>query len=77
MFVYTFGEVMCVELNRYVGQKVEIMYVNKQGAITQRYIEVRSIKNNYVCAYCFAQKGLRAFKPDNILAIVPAKRWSV
>ncbi|MEK3721959.1 hypothetical protein [Paenibacillus sp. FSL H8-0034] len=51
--------------------------MNKQSTITQRFIEVRSIKNNYVCAYCFTQKGLRVFKQDNILAIAPAKKWSV
>ncbi|MEK3915187.1 hypothetical protein [Paenibacillus sp. FSL H7-0331] len=73
----SFGEVITMEMQRYIGQRVEIMYMNKQGAITQRFIEVRSIKNNYVCAYCFTQKGLRVFKQDNILAIAPAQRWSV
>lgn len=65
------------QLHRYMGQKVEIMYMDRYGKITQRCIEVRSIKNNYACAYCFTQRGLRVFKLENILAIVPARRWSV
>jgi predicted DNA-binding transcriptional regulator YafY len=66
-----------MELKRYIGQCVEIMYMDKHGSVTQRFIEVRSIKKNYACAYCFTKQGLRVFHMENILAVSPAKKWSV
>jgi predicted DNA-binding transcriptional regulator YafY len=66
-----------MHLEPYIGQKVEIMYMDRHGTITQRFIEVRSIKENLVRAYCFTQKGPRIFKMENILAAIPVKKWSV
>ena len=66
-----------MELKRYIGQCVEIIYLDKQGSITQRFIEVRSIKKKYACAYCFTKQGLRVFNLENVLAVAPAKKWSV
>ncbi|WP_207952814.1 hypothetical protein [Paenibacillus agricola] len=73
------GEVMEMEqkLQRCMGQKVEIMYIDRHGNITQRLIEARSIKNNYVCAYCFTQKGLRVFRLEQILAAMPMQQQCV
>ncbi|NHN33664.1 hypothetical protein [Paenibacillus agricola] len=65
------------QLKRYVGQQVEIVYMDKHGAITQRFIEIRSMKKNFVCAYCFTKQGLRVFNIENILALSLAKKWSV
>ncbi|NHN34797.1 hypothetical protein [Paenibacillus agricola] len=65
------------QLSRYVGQQVEIVYIDKPNVITQRFIEIHSIKNNFLCAYCFTKKRLRVFSLQNILAISLAKKCSV
>jgi predicted DNA-binding transcriptional regulator YafY len=64
-------------LHKYLGCIVEIVYVDRDGKITQRRIEVRGIKENLVRAYCLTQKGPRIFKIENILAAAPIKKWSV
>jgi predicted DNA-binding transcriptional regulator YafY len=63
--------------NKYIGSIIEIIYQSSDGNITQRKIEVRSVKENLVRAYCFTKKGTRVFRMENILAAVPIRKWSV
>lgn len=59
-------------LQKYIGQIVEIIYVDKHNQISQRLIEVRSVQGDRVKAYCLKQRVLRVFKLTNILAV-----WSI
>jgi hypothetical protein len=61
-------------LEKYVGRIVEIIYVDKNFKITQRFIEVRSIHGGVVKAYCLKQKAPRVFKLASILAVWPISR---
>ncbi|MDB5055756.1 MAG: hypothetical protein JWM44_3806 [Bacilli bacterium] len=61
-------------IEKYVGHTVEIIYFDSKGAITQRQIEVRSIKGAAVKAYCLEQHAPRIFRIENILAVMPVVR---
>jgi predicted DNA-binding transcriptional regulator YafY len=61
-------------VEKYIVQIVEIIYMGKKGKITQRRIEIRSVQNGVVKAFCLKQRGPRIFKIDNILAIQPARK---
>jgi predicted DNA-binding transcriptional regulator YafY len=57
------------ELRKYLGSIVEIIYIDKDQQITQRLIELRSVKSGSIKAYCLQRKALRIFKIESILAI--------
>jgi predicted DNA-binding transcriptional regulator YafY len=77
VFVFLEAILLIITLNKYIEVPIEIIYQGRDGKITQRQIEIRSIKDNLVRAYCLTQKGPRVFRLENILAAVPAKKWSV
>jgi hypothetical protein len=79
MCSYFFWEAILLikTLDKYIGIPIEMIYQGRDGKITQRRIEIRSIKDNLVRAYCLTHKGPRVFKLENILAAFPAKKWSV
>jgi len=56
-----------------VGQIVEIVYVDKAGKITQRKIEINSIRDGMLRATCLSTSSPRIFRVDNILAWQPTK----
>jgi len=58
-------------LQKYLGQIVEIIYLDKHNQISQRLIEVRSVQDEMVKAYCLKQRAPRVFKLANILAVSP------
>jgi predicted DNA-binding transcriptional regulator YafY len=58
-------------IEKYVGRTVEIIYLDSKGKITQRKIEVKSIKDHKIKAFCLDQCEPRIFKIANILAISP------
>ncbi|HEY2491579.1 MAG TPA: hypothetical protein VGI33_01395 [Paenibacillus sp.] len=53
---------------KYLGKIVEIMYMDQSGKITQRRIEVNSIRNGLIKATCLMTGSPRTFRIDNILA---------
>jgi len=57
---------------KYIGQRLEIVYMDRTGKITQRKIEVRSIRGQLVRATCLMTGGPRTFRMENILAWKPA-----
>jgi predicted DNA-binding transcriptional regulator YafY len=57
----------------HLGRTVEIIYMNRNGELSQRKIRVLSIKNGRIRAYCFARKATRYFAVENVLAMRPAK----
>ncbi|WP_223067108.1 hypothetical protein [Paenibacillus caui] len=58
-------------LEKYVGEVVEIIYMDRAGRITQRRIEVHAIRGNLVRAACLKIGEPRAFRIDHILAVQP------
>lgn len=56
-------------LQKYVGGIIEIIYHGRDGSITQRRLEVRSIAAGVVRAYCLQREAPRVFRVDNILAV--------
>ncbi|RAV18849.1 hypothetical protein DQG23_24275 [Paenibacillus contaminans] len=63
-------------MQKYVGQVVELVYLDRRGKITQRRVEVREVAEEIVKAYCLVQRGPRIFRVANILAIQPVRKAS-
>ncbi|HEO8418408.1 WYL domain-containing protein [Niallia sp. FSL W8-0635] len=47
---------------------IEIIYVKKDGSISQRTVLVYGVTPTYIRAYCLRKKQPRIFKVDSILA---------
>ncbi len=58
-------------LDKYVGQLINIIYVDRHGRITQRRITVNSVVGDQVRAYDHTRKGMRTFHVKGILAREP------
>lgn len=52
---------------------VELIYLAKNGNITQRKISVLHVSGTTVTAYCHLRKTKRTFLLENILSFVPIK----
>jgi len=52
---------------------LEIIYMDRNGALSQRHIRVLEAKGRLLKAYCYRRKGIRLFLVDNILAWQPVK----
>jgi predicted DNA-binding transcriptional regulator YafY len=64
------------ELQKYVGRTIEIMYIDRHGKISQRKIELRSMGDGVVKAFCLMKESPRVFKCENILAVeIMARRY--
>ncbi len=57
----------------HLGKTVEIIYVDRNGELSQRKIRLLSVKNGRVRAYCFTRKATRYFSAENVLAMRPVK----
>ncbi|HWJ78794.1 MAG TPA: WYL domain-containing protein [Niallia sp.] len=57
-----------LERARVEKRPVEIIYLKKDGSISQRVIMVCDVNNTYIKAYCLKKKQPRIFKLDSILA---------
>ena len=53
---------------KYIGQVVEIIYMDHKGKITQRRIQVNTIRNGLIKATCLKTGSPRTFRLDNVLA---------
>ena len=61
-------------MQKYIGQIVEIIYMDRIGRITQRVVEVRLVSGGVIKAHCLTQNAPRIFRIENILAAQPVKR---
>ncbi|WP_223700626.1 hypothetical protein [Sutcliffiella deserti] len=63
-------------LKWYGGNKepVQIIYMAKNGTITQRNITILKLTNLSVIAYCHLRKTNRTFLYENILSFAPIKK---
>ncbi|MDR0270222.1 hypothetical protein [Paenibacillus sp.] len=60
-------------LGKYIGQRLEIVYLDRSGKITQRKIEVKGIRGQLIRAICLQTGAPRTFRLDRILAWQLAK----
>ncbi|PAD73929.1 hypothetical protein CHH67_19025 [Paenibacillus campinasensis] len=60
-------------MEKYIGNVIEIIYVDRKGKITQRKIRLQGIRNKLIRATCLKSNQPRVFRMDNILSWGPAK----
>ncbi|SMF88197.1 hypothetical protein SAMN05661091_4172 [Paenibacillus uliginis N3/975] len=58
-------------MDKYIGRIVDIIYIDHNGKITQRRIEVLGVKDGRVRAKCLTSGAPRLFNEENILAMKP------
>ncbi|ETT57251.1 hypothetical protein MHI43_09500 [Paenibacillus sp. FSL H8-0457] len=58
---------------KYLEQTVEIIYEDRKGNITQRKIQIHSIKDQRIRATCLESGKPRVFNENNILSWRPQK----
>lgn len=56
------------------GVLLDMMYMDKNGAVSKRRIQVIQVGEVSFRAYCHLRKSKRTFTVDNILALVPVVR---
>ncbi|PKR79176.1 hypothetical protein CEY16_05360 [Halalkalibacillus sediminis] len=52
-------------------QKINLIYVDQDGQLSQRFIRVVRVDQNSILAYCFYKKAVRSFKKENVLSALP------
>ncbi|MEK4159494.1 MULTISPECIES: hypothetical protein [Paenibacillus] len=57
-----------------IGQRIEIVYQDRSGKITQRIIDVNGIRNGRIRATCLRNGAPRVFLYNNILAWQPVNK---
>jgi predicted DNA-binding transcriptional regulator YafY len=61
----------------YLGRNVEIIYLDRNGELSQRKIRLLSVKDGRIRAYCFKRRATRYFSVENVLAMRPVKEKRV
>ncbi|WP_053220401.1 WYL domain-containing protein [Virgibacillus senegalensis] len=54
---------------------VEMIYMAKNGRLSQRIVRILQIKEEQIVAYCYSRRQVRTFRLENILAIHPVKKF--
>ncbi|TSB47110.1 hypothetical protein FN960_08840 [Alkalicoccobacillus porphyridii] len=49
-------------------QKIQIIYMDRNQRITQRFVTIRSMDDINIDCYCHLKKQRRIFKKENILS---------
>lgn len=62
-----------MRLDQYVGRTVEIIYEDRNGAISQRQIVVRRIRDGVLHATCLTAGAWRPFRLERILSWQPVR----
>lgn len=61
-------------MNKYIGRRIEIIYLAKGGKLTQRTVRVLDVRGGIMRAFCITSGAPRSFRIDNILAAQPVAR---
>jgi predicted DNA-binding transcriptional regulator YafY len=61
-------------MQKYIGRRVEIIYLSADGRFTKRTIRVIDVRGGAVRAFCFTSGAPRTFRIANILAARPVAR---
>jgi predicted DNA-binding transcriptional regulator YafY len=62
---------MLRELQRYLGKKVELIYMDRSGRITQRKVQLHSLRGGRAKVFCLERQAPRILLIENILAVLP------
>ncbi|MEK3919901.1 MULTISPECIES: hypothetical protein [Paenibacillus] len=60
-------------LGKYIGQMVELVYMDREGQITQRQIRINSVRGGMIRASAGKEGSPRTFLEQGILAWRPVK----
>ncbi len=60
-----------MNLFTYLGRTVEIIYLDRNGELSQRKIRLLLMKDGRVRSYCFKRRATRYFSVKNVLAMCP------
>ncbi|ERI09725.1 hypothetical protein [Aneurinibacillus aneurinilyticus] len=66
-----------MNLFTYLGRTVEVIYLNRDGELSQRKIRLLSVKDGRIRAYCFMRRATRYFFVENVLAMRPVNEKRV
>lgn len=55
-------------MRNYIGEIIEIIYMDRKGEITHRKIRLQGIRNNLIRATCLNTNQPRVFRMDNVLS---------
>ncbi|RWR06763.1 hypothetical protein D4N35_013960 [Siminovitchia fortis] len=55
-------------------QRLEMIYINKSGQLSQRIIKVIAVTDSAIKAYCYHKRQFRTFLLSNILSVAPARQ---
>lgn len=55
-------------------QKLEMIYLNNGGQLSQRIIKVIAVTESTIKAYCYSKRQFRTFNIANVLSIGPVRR---
>ncbi|KIV50612.1 hypothetical protein [Aneurinibacillus migulanus] len=61
----------------YLGRTIEIIYLNRNGELSQRKVRLLSVKDGRIRAYCFKRRATRYFSVENVLAMRPVSKKQV
>ena len=61
-----------MDLAKYAGEVVVIVYADRRVAITQRKVKLVAVENGRVRAFCLERMAPRTFLADSVLAALPA-----
>ncbi|MFC3802785.1 hypothetical protein [Cohnella sp. GCM10012308] len=56
-----------MDINKHVGREVNMIYQDKQGAITYRHVSIRSVDASRAEVYDHGKRGPRTLQLDGIL----------
>ncbi|MCA0983209.1 hypothetical protein LCL89_03995 [Halobacillus yeomjeoni] len=54
--------------------KLEMIYVTKQGELSQRTVRIIEVRNSHILAYCFSKRQVRSFLKENVLSVLPVQK---
>lgn len=54
--------------------KLEMIYMACDGKVSQRFVRVLEVREDYILAYCYHRKQVRTFKIENILSVQKVSR---
>jgi predicted DNA-binding transcriptional regulator YafY len=60
-----------MSIEKYIGRRVEVIYQDSRGQITQRIVTVHSIVDGRAQVYDASKRAYRTLAVDRILAAVP------
>ncbi|WP_144933248.1 hypothetical protein [Paenibacillus sp. 32O-W] len=66
-----------MDIRKYVGQTIEMIYLDRHSRFTKRRVKIKSVDGQIVRAYCLEQQGPRVFRQENILAIQSVNRHAI